>query len=122
MTSLGIIEILVIGVGALLTLLGLVYMRDKATQDRFHSMQQTWQDRMNDLQHAWQTRMDDLRGWCSGELTQLSNTCLRRDEIKDHINPIHQRLDQGLNQMRDDNRDLRAEIKDLAKRVLASKK
>lgn len=103
MTGLGVVEVAVLAVGALLTLLALVYMRDKATQDRFHSIEHNWQDRMNDLQTAWQNRMDDLRGWCSAELTQLSNTCLRRDEIKDHITPIYNRIDQT----RDDIRDMR---------------
>lgn len=106
MTGLGIVEVVAIGIGVLVGLLTLIWYRDKAAVDRHH-----------DLQKYWHERFTDLRTWTSTELTQLSNSCLRRDEIKDHTMPIYQRIDEGFRMMRDDVRDVRVDMRDLGKRL-----
>ena len=77
MTALGIIEVTLIGIGALLTLAGVLYMRDKANRDQMANLLD---------------RVTDLRTWTSAEIAQLSSTCFRRDELKDHLEPIRHNL------------------------------
>ena len=84
----GLVEVLLIDLAALVTIYGFFHMKAKSQQDG----QIAFQERTND-------RISDLRAWASTEIAQLSSSCVRRDDIKDMINPIRHDITELRHQM-----------------------
>lgn len=75
----GILEVLLIDLAALVTIWGFFYMQSRTRQTE----QQAWRDRIQD-------QLASLKDWTHIELSSLSTSCVRRDEIKDIVLPIRQ--------------------------------